>query len=273
MLALALPVGARGGRAGHEAARASHPGWNGIIEGNEQITFPPLPRDRHPSAGDPMPALPPHRRLPARRHQRDPDRALPPDTSRSARSCAPVTAPRRNPRGCFRCQRPRIARCTGHAALKYFKVSFPWEYAHEHVQESGTWSEVMTSAGTPLRRSARPGWYGSGWPTRARADPSVLASWTVPSASASHSRGLASDDDWAGTCRLKRTRAPGILSLARLFTSFRISADRDGSRSRGPWSVVPDAWSSRFSSLTIRSLQHLRLMIIMASPAAGRPVR
>jgi len=40
----------------------------------------------------------------------------------------------------------------------------------------------MTSAGTPLRRSARPGWYGSGCPTRARAFPSVLASWTAPSA-------------------------------------------------------------------------------------------
>jgi len=40
----------------------------------------------------------------------------------------------------------------------------------------------MTSVGTPLRRSARPGWYGSGCPTRARAGPSVLASWTAPPA-------------------------------------------------------------------------------------------
>jgi hypothetical protein len=50
----------------------------------EQITFSPLPRDGHPSAGDAMPALPPHRRLPARRHQRDPDCALPPGASRPA---------------------------------------------------------------------------------------------------------------------------------------------------------------------------------------------
>jgi hypothetical protein len=96
----------------------------------------------------------------------------------------------------------------------------------------------MTSAGTPLRRSARPGWYGSGSPMRVRAGPSVLASWTAPSASASHSRGLASDEDWAGTCRLKRTLAPGILSLARLSMAFRISAEREGSDSPGLRPVV-----------------------------------
>lgn len=85
----------------------------------------------------------------------------------------------------------------------------------------------MTSAGTPLRRSARPGWYGSGCPTRVRAGPSVLASWTAPSASASHSRGLASDEDWAGARRLMRTLAPGILSLARMSMSFRLSAQQE----------------------------------------------
>src|SRR5580704_16553710 len=85
----------------------------------------------------------------------------------------------------------------------------------------------MTSAGTPLRRSTLPGWYGSGCPKRVRTGPSVLASWTAPSASASHSRGLALDEDWAGTCRLTRTLAPGILSLARLSMSFRISAERE----------------------------------------------
>jgi len=82
----------------------------------------------------------------------------------------------------------------------------------------------MTSAGAPLRRSARAGWYGSGCPTRARAGPSVLASWTAPCASASHSRGLTADAGWAGTGRLTRTLAPGILSLARLSMSLRISA-------------------------------------------------
>src|SRR5450755_2732412 len=103
----------------------------------------------------------------------------------------------------------------------------------------------MTSVGTPLRRSARPGWYGSGCPTRARAVPSVLAAWTAPSASASHSRGLASDEDPAGTCRPTRTLAPGILSLARLSMSFRISAEREGD-SRGLWFLMPG--SCRFSS-------------------------
>jgi hypothetical protein len=105
----------------------------------------------------------------------------------------------------------------------------------------------MTSAGTPLRRSARPGWYGSGCPRRARAGPSVLASWTAPSASASHSRGLASDEDEAATCRLRRTLAPGILSLARLSMSLRISAERERvillalavACARGLWPVVP----------------------------------
>jgi len=55
-----------------------------------------------------------------------------------------------------------------------------------------------------------------------------MASWTAPSASASHSRGLASDEDRTGTRRLTRTLAPGILSLARLSMSFRISAQRQG---------------------------------------------
>src|ERR1022692_1790094 len=97
----------------------------------------------------------------------------------------------------------------------------------------------MTSAGTPLRRSARPGWYGTGCPTRARAGPSVLTSWTAPSASASHSRGRAPDEDWAGTRLLTRTLAPGILSLARVSMTFRISAR--AAEGDFPWPAVPDA--------------------------------
>src|SRR5579859_1645943 len=93
----------------------------------------------------------------------------------------------------------------------------------------------MTSAGTPLRGSARPGWYGSGRPTRARAVPSVLASWTAPSARASHSSGLAPDEGWVVRRRLTRTLAPGILSLARLTMSFRISAERQRGDSLGQW--------------------------------------
>jgi excinuclease UvrABC ATPase subunit len=81
-------------------------------------------------------------------------------------------------------------------------------------------------SGTPLRRSARPGWYGSGGPTRARAGPSVLASWTAPPARASHSRGLPAAEEYAGPRRWARTRAPGILSLARLSMFSRITADQ-----------------------------------------------
>src|ERR1039457_1065344 len=107
----------------------------------------------------------------------------------------------------------------------------------------------MTSAGTPLRRSARPGWYGSGSPTRAITCPSVLASWTAPSASARLSRGLAPDEDWAGTGRLTRALAPGMLSLARLSMLFRISAEREGGDSRGLWPVVPDRSEEHTSEL------------------------
>jgi len=47
------------------------------MEGDESATFPPLPGDRYPSAGHPLPDLRPHPRLPAGHHQRGPDRALP----------------------------------------------------------------------------------------------------------------------------------------------------------------------------------------------------
>jgi hypothetical protein len=53
-------------------------------------TFPPLPGDRCPSAGYPMPDLRLHLRLPARQHQRGPNRALPPSPSRSTRHPLPV---------------------------------------------------------------------------------------------------------------------------------------------------------------------------------------
>ena len=59
-------------RSAHAAWRAcgaskgqDHSGGPGIIEANEQITFPPLPCDRYPSTGHPLPDLPPHRRVPA----------------------------------------------------------------------------------------------------------------------------------------------------------------------------------------------------------------
>ena len=105
----------------------------------------------------------------------------------------------------------------------------------------------MTSTGTPLRRSARPGWYGNGCPTRARAGPSVLASCTAPSASASHSRGLPSDEDWTGTCRLTRTLAPGILSLARVSMSFRLAARAVESDPRGRWFLT---WWCKFPAVS-----------------------
>ena len=84
----------RPGPASSERGR-DRPGRDGIMEANEQVTtFPPLPRDDHPPAGHALPGLPPHGRAPARRHQRGPDRALPPRPSRSARPRVPVTTPR-----------------------------------------------------------------------------------------------------------------------------------------------------------------------------------
>ncbi len=73
----------------HRPARGMKRGWHN--RGNEQFKYPPLPGDRHPSSGHPLPDLPPHRRLPARPPQRGPDRALPPGPSRSARPPSPVT--------------------------------------------------------------------------------------------------------------------------------------------------------------------------------------
>ena len=72
------------------SAMQDHSRGPGIIEANEQVTFPPLPCDRYPAAGHPLPDLPPHRRLPARHPHRDPDRALSPGPSRNARPRIPV---------------------------------------------------------------------------------------------------------------------------------------------------------------------------------------
>jgi hypothetical protein len=62
------------------------------MECDEHATFPPLPGDRHPSAGHSLPYLRPHPRLPARQHQRGLDRALPPGPSRSSRHPRRVTS-------------------------------------------------------------------------------------------------------------------------------------------------------------------------------------
>jgi len=70
-------------------ARSPLPGWH--YRSDEQARFAPLPGDRHPAAGHALPDLPPHRRIPARQPHRGPDRALPPDPSRSARPAVPVT--------------------------------------------------------------------------------------------------------------------------------------------------------------------------------------
>jgi hypothetical protein len=50
-----------GASSGHDRS-----GWAGIMEANEQVAFPPLPCDRYPAAGYPLPDLPPDRRVPAR---------------------------------------------------------------------------------------------------------------------------------------------------------------------------------------------------------------
>jgi hypothetical protein len=85
---------------GHAASRAfgracshGHSGRARMMGGDEYATFPPLPGDRHPSAGHPLQALRPHPRLTARQHQRGSDRALPPGPSRSARHPHPITKP------------------------------------------------------------------------------------------------------------------------------------------------------------------------------------
>jgi hypothetical protein len=81
------------------SAGPGHSGRAGIIRSNEHGTFPPLPGDRHPSAGHPLPYLRPYPRLPARQHQRCLDRALPPGPSRSVRHSRPVTEPGPSPAG------------------------------------------------------------------------------------------------------------------------------------------------------------------------------
>ena len=65
--------------------------WTGIMEANEQVQFPPFPRDRYPSSGHALPDLPPYRRVPSGQPQRGPNRALPSGPSRSARPAVPVT--------------------------------------------------------------------------------------------------------------------------------------------------------------------------------------
>lgn len=67
-----------------------HSGRAGIIGSNEQVTLPPLPCNGHSVASHPLRDLPPHRGIPARRPQRDPDPALPPRPSRSTRHPVPV---------------------------------------------------------------------------------------------------------------------------------------------------------------------------------------
>jgi len=43
-------------------ARRGHGGGTGTIGGDEQVKFPALPRDRHPSSGHPLPDMP-HRTI------------------------------------------------------------------------------------------------------------------------------------------------------------------------------------------------------------------
>ena len=71
---------------GHPAA----PGVCPSMSSCEQVIFPPLPGDHHPAAGHSLRDLPPHRGVPPRQPQRDPDRALPPGPPRSARHPVPV---------------------------------------------------------------------------------------------------------------------------------------------------------------------------------------
>jgi len=56
-----------------------------LSDTNEQIEFPPFPRDRQSSSGYSLPGLPAHHRVPARPGECRIDGALPPGASRSAR--------------------------------------------------------------------------------------------------------------------------------------------------------------------------------------------
>src|SRR5690348_15040589 len=47
-----------GGQREHRARSLRGPG---MIEANEQVTFPPLPCNRYPASGYPLPDLPPYR--------------------------------------------------------------------------------------------------------------------------------------------------------------------------------------------------------------------
>src|SRR6266699_3956904 len=84
--ARSLPRGMR------RALRARSLRLAGIMEANEQVIFPPLPRHHYPAAAHPLPDLPPHRGVPARQPQLGPDRALPPGPSRSAQPSFPVAS-------------------------------------------------------------------------------------------------------------------------------------------------------------------------------------
>ena len=108
------PSGARRNRHGHDArpvtlprdtpqnftnrrlervrrgARQDHSDGPGIMEANEQLTFTPFPRYRHPASGHPLRDLPADRGLQARHPQRGADRALPARPSRSAPPFRPL---------------------------------------------------------------------------------------------------------------------------------------------------------------------------------------
>lgn len=79
------PISAPRERGGQHRARRGHGGGTGTIGGDEQVKFPALPGDGHPSSGHPLPDMPAHHRLPARAGQRCPDRALPPGPPRNTR--------------------------------------------------------------------------------------------------------------------------------------------------------------------------------------------
>ena len=140
----------------------------GIMGCDAQFTFPPLPRDRYPSSGHPLPDLPPHHRVPAREGQRNPDRTLPPRPSRSARPPFPV-AGHGDPRTARRCRRGHpparddLAAGLGPTTPAITQRSQSLITAHTKRRSirtrrgslllvNGT-AQIECSAGTPLARS------------------------------------------------------------------------------------------------------------------------
>jgi hypothetical protein len=135
---------------------------------DEQVNFPPLSCDCHPSAGCALPDLRPYCRVPAWQDQRGADRALPPGPSRNTQPLFPVVG-RGEPTQSVAAPRAHRAGATSLWA--------GWELVSS---EAASWSTANNRA--PTRRSGRAGDRGQGQRPPARSGEygricRVLAGW------------------------------------------------------------------------------------------------